>query len=207
MKTIRVLVTGMLLGALALGVAWWKVRAAFTAAALPDPPALVEKVKEIARLETLEVHLSKTVGYVPDPPVGESFVGQVLTWVRTTVAPREGRALVYATVHVGIDVNRLDSQAIRRTGDVLELVLPNLVATVELEPERTEILRSNLDAAQTAELFAKAKRELGADVDLDRGLHERARAAAEASLRRFLLTAGFREVRFSPTPTPAGHAT
>lgn len=160
----------------------------------PDPAAMIERLREIARLETLEVHVSKTVSYVPDPPPPKSLAEDVLTWATWTISPREGRAIVSATGRIGLDVARLEVSSIG--AGVVLVRLPRLVTTIELDPGATEIIRSNLDSMQTALLFEKGVRAVAFEIDRDARLHERARESAKTALERVLRAAGAREVRF-----------
>jgi len=172
----------------------------------PDPPALVEQIREIARLETLEVRLYKRVSFAPEPEPAASVWGDVLNFVRDAIAKKQGRAIVFADVSLGLDLSKLAADQLRTKGDVVEVALPPLKAQVSLRPEETEIIDSNLDSAQTAKLFELAKDAFEREVEGDARLQARARASAERQIRALLITAGFREVVFVPYPMTAFHA-
>lgn len=172
----------------------------------PDPPALVERIREVARLETLEVRLYKRVSFAPEPEPAATVWGDVFNWVRQAVAAKEGRALVFADVSLGLDLARLTPDQLRVHGSTVEVALPPLKAQVALRPEDTEIIDSNLDSAQTARLFELAKTAFEREVDADQALKAKARASAERQVRALLVTVGFREVVFVPWPLEAGGA-
>lgn len=173
----------------------------------PDPPALVERIREVARLETLEVRLYKRVSFAPEPTPAATVWGDVFNFIKQTVAAKEGRALVFADVSLGLDLGKLTADQLRVQGRRVEVALPPLKAQVSLRPEETEIIDSNLDSAQTAKLFELAKDAFEREVEADARLKERARESAERQVRALLITAGFNEVVFVPYPMktpPAG---
>lgn len=165
--------------------------------ALPETPALLEKVREVARLETLEVRLYKRVSFSPDPTPANSVWGDVLNWVRESVMKKEGRALVFADVSLGLDLSQLGEDDFQVRGQRVRVRLPPLRAQVALRPEDTEIIDSNLDSAQTAKLFELAKDAFEREVEADQALQKKARASAERSIRALLINVGFREVVFA----------
>lgn len=172
----------------------------------PDPPALVERIREVARLETLEVRLYKRVAFAPEPTPAGTLWGDVFNFVKQQVLPKEGRALVFADVSLGLDLSKLTADQLRVQGTTVEVALPPLRAQVALRPEDTEIIASNLDSAQTAKLFELAKEAFEREVQADARLQERARASAERQVRALLITLGFTEVRFVAWPLPARRA-
>jgi hypothetical protein len=169
----------------------------------PDPPALVEQIREVARLETLEVRLYKRVSFAPEPGPAATVWGDVVNWVKQSVNAKAGRALVFADVSLGLDLGKLSVEQVRVQGSRVELALPPLKAQVSLRPEDTEIIDSNLDSAQTAKLFELAKEAFQAEVESDAALQRKARASAERQVRALMLTVGFKEVVFVPWPLTA----
>jgi hypothetical protein len=77
------------------------------------------------------------------------------------------------------------------------LVLPPLFTSVELLPGETEVIGSNLDSAETARLLELAKVAFEREVQADRGLQGKARAAAEQALTALLLQVGVTRVTFA----------
>lgn len=168
-------------------------------APIPDPPAVVTQVREVARLETLEVTLYKKVTFSPDPREADGFWGDVSGWLRHTFAKPHGKAIVFADARLALDLARLDANAVRVTGRTVELVLPPVRATIVLRPGETEIIGSNLDSAETARLLELARAAFQREVEADRALRARARGSAERAIRGLLLGLGFTEVRFVET--------
>jgi len=164
--------------------------------ALPDPPAVAIRIREVARLETLDVTLYKKVTFAPEPEEAGSFWGDVAGWLRHTFHAPRGKAIVFADAHLGLDLSRLDAGSVRVSGREAWIVLPAIHATVELRPAETEVIGSNLDSAETARLLELAKVAFEREVAADRGLRERARASAENRIRALLATLGFAEVHF-----------
>jgi hypothetical protein len=162
----------------------------------PDSPAVVLRIREVARLETLDLSVYKKIDFSPEPTSAGSFWGDVAGWLRHTLATPRGRAIVFADAHLGLDLERLGPDKLRVSGHEVWLVLPPIGVRVELKPGETEVIGSNLGTVETAQLFELARsafeRELGADARL----RERARGAAERAIRGLLLDLGFREIHF-----------
>lgn len=170
----------------------------------PDPPAVVEQMREVARLETLHLTVHKKISFAPDPTSAESLWGDVANFVRYTVHKPEGRAIVFAQVELGMDLQKLVPGSIRADGRRIEVVLPPIEAQVQLLPGETEIIGSNLDSKETAQLFDRAKNAFEREVMADRRLQEQARASSERAIRALLITLGFREVVFVDSAKGAG---
>ena len=191
-RLLSLLVLGLGLG-LGLFLAW---RLLSPRPPPPDPPAVVEKVRQVARLETLEVQLYKKVTFAPEPTPGDSVWADLAGWVRHTLARPHGKAIVFAVAHVGLDVSRLGPEQVQVRGREVALVLPPLVTRVELRPGETEVIGSNLDSAETARLLELATVAFQREVEADRVLQGRARAAAEQALTALLLQVGVSRVEF-----------
>ena len=161
-----------------------------------EVPTVVERMRDVARLETLDVNVYKKVGYAPEPLPTGSVWTDVFLWAKAVLAPSRGRAIVFGTVRVGLDLSRLDASALAIHGSTVELVLPPLVTRAEVRPAETEVITSNLDSAQTAQLLELARVAFEQDARADAALQARARASAEQALRGLLLSLGFRDVRF-----------
>jgi hypothetical protein len=162
----------------------------------PDPAAVAVQIREVARLETLELQLYKKVSFNDEPEAGASFTQDVLNWAKFTLRPSRGKAIVFATARVGLDLERLDRKHLRIHGGDVWVVLPPLSTTVELRPGETEVIGSNLDSQQTAELLQMAKDAFEREVSHDPKLREKAKASAERSIRGLLLSVGFDRVHF-----------
>jgi hypothetical protein len=199
-KLFPIAVVCMVAGILGAGAAVWLLR---QRDALPDPPAVVEKVREVARLETVELTLYKKISFEPEPVEAASFWGDVANWVRFTVRKPQGRAIVFAQVELGLDLQRLDPSHLRLHGTRAEVMLPPIEAQVRLLPAETEIIGSNLDSAETAQLFERAREAFEREVMADPRLRDKAREASERAIRALLITLGYREVVFVQQPLRA----
>ncbi len=162
----------------------------------PDSPTVVLRIREVARLETLDLSVYKKIDFSPGPTSAGSFWGDVAGWLRHTLVTPRGRAIVFADAHLGLDLERLGPDKLRVSGREAWLVLPPIGVRVELKPGETEVIGSNLGTVETAQLFELARsafeRELGADMRL----RDQARGAAERAIRGLLLDLGFRDIHF-----------
>ena len=190
----NLLAVAALLLAFALGALAWHF--AHHAARLPDAPALIVKVREVARLETLDVTLYKKVDFAPDPRPSESGWVQFTQWVKEGISPSRGRAIVFAVAHLSLDLRKLAASSLRVSGRRVEVVLPPVQTRVELLPAQTEVIGSNLDSQQTAALFEAAKTGFESDVNGDPALQQRARESAQQTLKSLFVGLGFTEVAF-----------
>jgi hypothetical protein len=163
---------------------------------LPDPPAVVERVREVSRLVALDLTLYKKVSFAPEPVPAGSFWGDVAGWLKYAARAPNGKAIVFADAHVGLDLSRLDASRVLVAGREVFLVLPPLEVTIELRPGETEVIGSNLDSAETAKLFELAREAFHRQVEADPVVRSRARDAAERAIRALLLEAGFEAVHF-----------
>jgi hypothetical protein len=192
-RLLSLLVLGLGLG-LGLVVAWRLL--APRLGAPPDPPAVVEKIRLVARLETLEVRLYKKITFTPEPEPADSVWGDLAGWVRHTLARPRGKAIVFAIASIGLDATRLGPEQVEVRGREVAMVLPPLFTRVELLPGETEVIGSNLDSAETARLLELAKVAFEREVQADRGLQAKARGAAERALTALLLQVGVTRVEF-----------
>jgi hypothetical protein len=167
---------------------------------VPPAPAVVEKVRETARLETLEVSLYKKISFAPEPVPQGSLWADVVAWARHALRPPRGRAIVFAKARLGLDLGRLGPASVRVDGREAWIALPPLEVTVELEPGETEVIDSNLDSAETAQLLEMARTAFAREVKADPRLRERALRQAERAIRELLLGLGFAQVHFAEGP-------
>ena len=175
-----------------------------TAPELPPAPLVVERMREVARLETLDLQVYKKIAYEPEPAPTGALWKDVLAWARASLFPSRGRAIVFGTVHLGLDLSKLDARRVRIQGSRIEIALPPMQAQVELRPGETEVIHSNLDSAQTAQLLELARGAFEREVMADPALQARARGSAERALTGLLMSLGFREVVFVDALRPAG---
>jgi len=162
--------------------------------AASEPPAVIERIRDVQRLEVLEVTVHKKITYAPDPKPEATLLGGVWAYARETVAPKRGRALVFANARFFVDLRRLKPEQVRVSGDQVTLELPEPEIEANVLPGETEIVASNLDSADTAAMLESAEGELKASVLRDVKLRERAREAAARTMTGLLKGLGFRKV-------------
>jgi hypothetical protein len=188
-----ILIACLLAAALGAGAVW---HFAHREQPLPDPPALVVKVRQVARLQSLDVSLYKKVTFAPDPRETGSIWGDLTQWASFSLRPPRGRAIVFAEAHLSVDLTKLTESSLRVTGRRVEVVLPQPQVQIELKPAETEVIGSNLDSKETAQLLELARVGFEREVAADEKIKAQARASAEQSLRGLFVGLGFTEVEF-----------
>ena len=78
--------------------------------------------------------------------------------------------------------------------------MPPIDVRVALRPGETEVIDSNLDSEQTAQLLEKARLAFEREVRADTRLQQRARDSAERALRALLVTVNGVAVDYDPGP-------
>lgn len=170
----------------------------------PDAPSLLTQVRETMKLETLEVSLYKKVDFSPERWPADTAWKELFAWLRETLKRPRGRAIVFATAHLGYDLSRLDATALRVQGHRVDFVLPRPTVRVELLPGEMEVIDSNLDSQETAQLLEHARKAMLQEVQKDARLRERARRSAAHSLKALLYSLGFSDVRVVDAFPPPG---
>lgn len=194
---IRTLVVALIACVVGMGVATYFLR--FRTSTVPDPPVVVEKMREVAKLETLQVTSYKIMVFKPDPKVTGSLARDFIASAKDLVAPSEGKAVVFADLYAGLDLEHLTPDKLRVRGDSIEVVLPPVTTRVELRPADTLVVASNLDSQETMQLLDNAKVRFETELGRNPELRERARQANERAIRALLITLGFREIVFVPS--------
>ncbi|HZX43547.1 MAG TPA: DUF4230 domain-containing protein [Myxococcaceae bacterium] len=200
LRMVLLLLAGAAVGAVAVWALWQRQ----PGANVPPTPLVVDRMREVARLETLDLQVYKKIAYGPEPTPSGALWSDVLAWAKSSLFPSRGRAIVFGTVHLGVDLSKLDARRLRVQGGRIEVALPPLQAQVELRPGETEIIASNLDSAQTAQLLELARSAFEREVLADPALQAKARGSAERALTGLLLSLGFREVIFVDGFRPSG---
>lgn len=163
-------------------------------AAEPDPHTVVERIRDVARLETLQALVYRKVVFEETPRKADSTWDDLANWVKTQVRPVRGKAIVFGTAHVQLDVPAMQT---RMDGHTVFIVLPGVKSHVELHPEETEVmLNENLAPEDLGQLMNVAKLQMQRDVDHDVKLRARALEGARNALRSMLAEAGLTDVRF-----------
>jgi len=200
LRTLLLLLAGVAVGASLV----WAVTHRPAEPTVPPTPLVVDRMREVARLETLDLQVYKKIAYEPEPTPTGTLWKDVLAWAKTSLFPSRGRAIVFGTVHLGLDLSKLDARRVRIQGSRIEVALPPMQAQVELRPGETEVISSNLDSAQTAQLLELARTAFQREVMADPALQAKARGSAERALTGLLLSLGFREVTFVDGIRPSG---
>jgi hypothetical protein len=161
----------------------------------PDSVTILTRIREVARLETLDVSVHKKISFAPDPPEPQgSLLADLWTWAKHTVKPPKGRAIVFANVHIGLDLEQLGTHNLLVKDERVWIVLPPLFSRVELLPGETEVIDSNLDSQQTSELLELAKVAIEREASTNKMLSDKARAASERAVKGLLFSLGFKDV-------------
>jgi hypothetical protein len=168
----------------------------------PDSPVLLLRMREVARLEALEVSLYKKISFEPIPPPGDSLWEDAVNWAKFTLRPPRGKAIVFGVVHLGVDLTKMDISTVQLKGERAYVSLPPIRATVELQPGETEVIGSNLDSEQTAQLLESAKEAFERTVMKDEKLQQKAKASAQRALTGLFLSLGYKEVIFRDGAEP-----
>src|SRR6185436_8609840 len=85
--------------------------------AAQEPPPVIDRIREVQRLEVLEVTVHKKLTFAPDPAPQTTLLGDMLQYARESVAPRRGRALVFAQARFFVDLRKLKTEQVKVTGD------------------------------------------------------------------------------------------
>jgi hypothetical protein len=157
-------------------------------------PAVVQRVREAARLETLDVQLYRKIDFSPDPQPTDGAWSALASWARHTLRTPRGRAIIFAEAQLSLDLRKLDEQRLRAVGHKVFVVLPRPEVRVALKPGETEVIGSNLDTDETAQLYEQARQGFMRAVEADAGLQEKARESARRALATLFAPLGFTEV-------------
>jgi hypothetical protein len=153
-------------------------------------PTVIDRVRALGRLETVEYHMEKVVSGKSSGPLPDFLTGDKILLV------------AYGEVTAGVDLSKLEPEDIAVVSDTVTIRLP--------EPE---LLHSTLDNSRTyvydreTGLFSKPDPDLETQVRqaaeqqieqaaLEDGILGKARANAEEVLRTLITGLGYKEVKF-----------
>ena len=167
-----------------------------TATIIPDPVTIINEVRPMARLETIQYTVEKVV----TAEIGQEFLGDFFGDRLLFIAHGE--------VIAGIDLSKLSSEDLEMSEGILVLDLPDpeiFIATLDNDKSyvydrQTGFLRkSDVDLETQARQIAEDAIEKAAIED---GILEHANANAEMFMERLLADLGFEQVIFKAyTPT------
>jgi hypothetical protein len=157
-------------------------------------PAVIDRVRALGRLETVEYHLEKVVSGKSSGPLPDFLTGDRILLV------------AYGEVTAGVDLSALTPEDITVVSDTVTIRLP-----------APQVLHRSLDNSRTyvydrqTGLFSKPDPDLETQVRqaaeqqimqaaLEDGILDKARANAEEVLRTLITGLGYREVRFENRP-------
>jgi hypothetical protein len=147
-------------------------------------------MREVARLETLDLQVYKKISYEPEPSPTGALWKDVLAWAKTSLFPSRGRAIVFGTVHLGLDLSKLDARRLRIQGSRIEVAPPADAgpcrAASGRDGDHLQQPRLGPDRPAARARARAFEREVMADPGLQakaRGSAERARSPAAALAR------------------------
>ena len=194
------LVAGVVLGMLAMGVftrvaqaGWWDQLARFVTSRPArfdvSSPTVVEKIRQLSRLETVEYSLDKIVegarqsAYLPDFLAGDKLL-----------------LVAHGEVIAGIDLGQFKAGDVSVNGDTVRVRLPAAqILTTRIENGRTRVysrttgLLVPTDPNLESEVRETAEQQI-AQAALDDGILAKARQNARTSVTALLYGLGFRTV-------------
>lgn len=157
---------------------------------LPDPVTIINDVRSLARLETIQYSVEKIITAETGQEVFGPLFGDRLLFV------------AHGVVIAGIDLNQLDADNLHLKGEVLIVNLPEaeiFIATLDNEKSyvydrETGLFRKGEQDLET--LARQAAEEEIYQAALEDGILDQAVINAEAYLSRFFSSLGFENVLF-----------
>jgi len=162
---------------------------------IPDPVTIVNEVRSLARLETIQFSIEKVITAETGQGSFGFLFGDKLLFV------------AHGTVIAGVDLGQLTSQDLRLDGKVLTVQLPEpeiFVATLDNSKSYVYDRQKGLLNNGTTDLETKARQVAEQEIAqaaISDGILSQAKLNAENYLTRLFKTLGYQEVIFIyPTP-------
>jgi hypothetical protein len=162
---------------------------------IPDPVTIINEVRSLARLETIQYSIEKVITAETGQGSFGFLFGDKLLFV------------AHGTVIAGIDLAQLTSQDLRLDGKVLTVQLPEpeiFVATLDNDKSYVYDRQKGLLNSGVTDLETKARQVAEqeiAEAAISDGILSEAKLNAENYLTRLFKTLGYQEVIFIyPTP-------
>ncbi|MGD0005846.1 MAG: DUF4230 domain-containing protein [Anaerolineaceae bacterium] len=162
---------------------------------IPDPVTIINEVRSLARLETIQYSIEKVITAETGQGSFGFLFGDKLLFV------------AHGTVIAGIDLGQLTSQDLRLDGKVLTVQLPEpeiFVATLDNDKSYVYDRQKGLLNSGVTDLETKARQVAEqeiAEAAISDGILSQAKLNAENYLTRLFKTLGYQEVIFIyPTP-------
>ena len=166
---------------------------------IPDPVTIVNEVRSLARLETIQYSIEKVITAEMGQGNFSFLFGDRLLFV------------AHGTVIAGVDLSRLTSQDLKLEGNVLTVQLPEpevFIATLDNDKSYVYDRQKGLLTSGVTDLETRARQAAEKEIlnaSIEDGILTQAKVNAENYLTRLFKTLGYREVIFfypTPTPTP-----
>lgn len=162
---------------------------------IPDPVTIINEVRSLARLETIQYSIEKVITAETGQGSFGFLFGDKLLFV------------AHGTVIAGVDLGQLTSQDLRLDGNVLTVQLPEpeiFVATLDNDKSYVYDRQKGLLNSGVTDLETKARQVAEqeiAEAAISDGILSEAKLNAENYLTRLFKTLGYQEVIFIyPTP-------
>jgi len=157
---------------------------------IPDPVTIINDVRSLARLETIQYSLEKIITADSGQEVLTKLFGDRLLFV------------AHGVVIAGIDLNQLEVEDLDMRNGVLTVTLPDaevFIATLDNDKSYVYDRQTGLFAKGEVDLETLARQAAEEEIlnaALEDGILEQARLNAEVYLERFLDALGFENVVF-----------
>ncbi len=164
---------------------------------IPDPVTIINDVKSLARLETIQYSIEKVITAESGQGQFGFLFGDRLLFV------------AHGTVIAGIDMSKITSQDMRLEGDVLHVTLPQpeiFVATLDNDKSYVYDRQTGILRQQQVDLETQARQVAEQEIAkaaLEDGILQTAGDNAENYLRSFFESLGYDQVTFEFSGTPA----
>ncbi len=162
---------------------------------IPDPVTIVNEVRSLARLETIQYSIEKVITAEMGQGSFSFLFGDRLLFV------------AHGTVIAGVDLSLLTSQDLKLEGNVLTVQLPEpeiFVATLDNDKSYVYDRQKGLLNSGVTDLETKARQAAVQEIvkaAISDGILSQARLNAENYMTRLFKTLGYQEVIFIyPTP-------
>jgi len=175
---------------------------------MPDPITIVNEIKPLARLETIQYSVEKVI----TAETGQEILGKLFGDRLLFIA--------HGVVIAGVDLSKLESGGIVITDGLVEIDLPDpeiFIATLNNQESRVYDRQTGLFRQGDPELETLARQAAEEEIyrsAIEDGILQKANDNAEVFLERLLDDLGFDEVIFIPyvpeeisTATPTTEAT
>lgn len=157
---------------------------------LPDPVTIINQIRPLARLETIQYSVEKIITAETGQEIFGALFGDRLLFV------------AHGVVIAGVDLSKLTAEDLRIQNGILEIVLPEaeiFVATLDNEKSYVFDRETGIFRRQDEELETLARQAAEKEIReaaVGDGILEQARINAEVFLERLLDDLGFEQVIF-----------